>query len=82
MNAHLRQMRAEDIEDGLRLSRGAGWNQTETDWRWFLDWNAAGCRVAVCGETVVGTVATLRFEQRLGWVSMLPSQGRSSGSAI
>jgi ribosomal protein S18 acetylase RimI-like enzyme len=86
MTVELRQMRPADVGDGLRLSRGAGWNQAVSDWRWFLDWNAVGCRVAVRGEAVVGTVATLRFEKRFGWVSMLlvdpAERGRGIGSAL
>lgn len=79
-------MEVADIEAGLRLCRAAGWNQLECDWRWFLGWNPAGCRVAVCGGEVMGTVATLRFEERFGWISMLlvdPSmRGRGIGSAL
>jgi len=60
-----------DIDAGLRLCRASGWNQVEADWRCFLDQNPRGCRVAVCDGKVAGTVTTLRFEQRFGWISML-----------
>jgi predicted N-acetyltransferase YhbS len=67
----IRQMVPADIRAGLRLCRAAGWNQLEADWRWFLELNPGGCRVAVVEGKVVGTVTTLRFGQRFGWVSML-----------
>ena len=67
----LRPMALADIEAGLRLCRASGWNQTEADWRCFLSQSPEGCRVAECGGQVVGTVATLRFERRFSWVSMV-----------
>jgi ribosomal protein S18 acetylase RimI-like enzyme len=86
MTVQLRRMLPPDMEAGLRLCRAAGWNQLENDWRCFLDWNPLGCRVAVRGEVVVGTVTTLRFEKRFGWISMLlvdPSlRGCGIGSAL
>ena len=60
-----------DIEAGLRLCRASGWNQLEPDWRCFLENSPQGCRVAVCDDRVVGTVATLNYEGRFGWISML-----------
>jgi len=60
-----------DIEAGLRLCRASGWNQLEADWRCFLETGPRGCRVAVCEDRVVGTVATLNYEGRFGWISML-----------
>src|SRR6185503_16121075 len=60
-----------DIPAGLRLCRASGWNQTESDWRCFLDFNPQGCRVVEAEGRVVGTVTTLRFEARFGWISML-----------
>jgi ribosomal protein S18 acetylase RimI-like enzyme len=60
-----------DIPAGLRLCRASGWNQLEADWRCFLDLNPRGCRVAEHEGRVVGTVATLRFENRFAWISML-----------
>jgi ribosomal protein S18 acetylase RimI-like enzyme len=86
MTVQLREMDASDIEAGLRLCRTVGWNQLESDWRCFLDWNPLGCRVAVRDGVVVGTVATLRFEGRFGWISMVlvdPAvRGLGIGSAL
>jgi ribosomal protein S18 acetylase RimI-like enzyme len=71
-----RAMRETDIGAGLRLCRASGWNQLEADWRGFLESSPRSCRVAVCEEAVgedrvVGTVATLNYEGRFGWISML-----------
>ena len=41
----IRTMTVRDIPLGLRLARQAGWNQTEADWRRFLDLEPEGCFV-------------------------------------
>lgn len=66
-----RAMMDSDIEAGLRLCRASGWNQLEADWRCFLESRPQACRVAVCEDRVVGTVATLNYQDRFGWISML-----------
>src|ERR1035437_1402272 len=86
MTVEIRQMAPADVDAGLRLCRASGWNQLESDWRCFLDWNPRGCRAAVSDEVVVGTVATLRLEERFSWISMLlvdpAMRGRGIGSTL
>jgi GNAT superfamily N-acetyltransferase len=77
-----RPMIETDIEAGLRLCRASGWNQLEADWRGFLEWGPRGCRVAVCEDGVVGTVATLNYQERFGWISMLLVDPRWRGQGI
>jgi predicted N-acetyltransferase YhbS len=67
----IRPMTAADIPAGMRLRELAGWNQTERDWERFLKLAPSGCFVACVDGRVRGTVATLEFEKRLGWVSMV-----------
>src|ERR1035441_4118024 len=78
MTVEIRQMAPADVDAGLRLCRARGWNQLEAAWR--------GRLVAVSDEVVVGTVATLRFEERFSWISMLlvdpAMRGRGIGSAL
>ena len=64
-------MRAADIDAGLRLCRASGWNQTRRDWELFLRLSPQGCRVAVKEEKVVGTVATINYENRFSWIAMV-----------
>jgi GNAT superfamily N-acetyltransferase len=59
------------IPAGLRLCRAAGWNQLESDWRCFLEMSPDGCRVAESDGAVIGTVTTLRYEDKFSWVSMV-----------
>ena len=67
----IRPMTAADIPAGMRLRELAGWNQTEQDWQRFLKMAPSGCFVACVDGRVRGTVTTLDFEKRLGWVSMV-----------
>jgi len=71
ISMRLRVMTKKDIPGGLRLNTVAGWNQTEADWTRFLSGSPAGCFVMEDGEKVVGTAATLSYENRFAWISMV-----------
>jgi GNAT superfamily N-acetyltransferase len=79
-------MRPSDIGDGLRLCRACGWNQTARDWAQFLAMEPDGARVAECGGRVVGTVATIRYGTRFGWIGMVlvdpAARGRGIGTLL
>lgn len=66
----LRNMDAADIPVGLRLCRHAQWNQVARDWEMFLKMSPNGCRVAQL-DTVVGTVATVRYQDHFSWIAMV-----------
>src|SRR5438045_8650058 len=67
---NIRIMTAGDIPAGVRLKEIAGWNQTATDWKRFLDASPRGCFVAEVNSKVCGTVTTIVFENRFAWVGM------------
>ncbi|MBN2328514.1 MAG: GNAT family N-acetyltransferase [Candidatus Omnitrophica bacterium] len=67
----LRNMREADFPDCQRLREQTGWNQTLSDWRRFLSYDARGCFVATQGGRVVGTACTISYEDRFGWVAMV-----------
>lgn len=61
-----------DVPAGLALCRAAKWNQTVEDWELFLKLSPEGCRVAVDeGGQVMGTVTTVRYEDRFSWIGMV-----------
>lgn len=64
-------MLPEDIPDAMRLKTIAGWNQTENDWKFYLDTNPEGCFAAVINGRVVGTVTTINYENILSWIGMV-----------
>src|SRR5262249_51572163 len=71
IEAVLRAMTPADIPDGLRLSQLAGWNQTFADWKRFLELAPEGAFVACVDARVCGTVTTVRYGNRVGWVGMV-----------
>jgi GNAT superfamily N-acetyltransferase len=77
-----RTMQQSDIEAGLRLCRAARWNQTSRDWEMFLKLGPAGCRVAVKNEAVIGTVTTVRYEDRFSWIGMVLVDPAERGQGI
>jgi GNAT superfamily N-acetyltransferase len=82
---HLRPMTAADLPLGLRLSRQAGWNQLEEDWRRFVELQPDGGFVAEWDGTPAGTVRTLRFGA-VAWIAMMlveeSLRGRGIGRAL
>jgi GNAT superfamily N-acetyltransferase len=77
-----RTMQRPDIEAGLHLCRSARWNQTRRDWEMFLKLSPAGCRVAVKDEAVIGTVTTVRYEDRFSWIGMVLVDPEERGQGI
>jgi GNAT superfamily N-acetyltransferase len=63
-------MTREDVPLGMRLKDQAGWNQTEDDWRRFLDLEPGGCFMAIKEGRSVGTVAAFVFGS-IGWIAMV-----------
>lgn len=81
-----REMRPGDIPAGLRLCRASRWNQVGRDWEQFLLLEPHGAVVAAREERIVGTVATLRYGARFGWVAMVlvdpAERGRGLGTGL
>jgi GNAT superfamily N-acetyltransferase len=66
----IRPMVTGDIQLGLRLTRQAGWNQMESDWRRFMSMQPQGCFVAELDGTPVGTTTTCIFGP-VAWIAMV-----------
>lgn len=77
-----RAMCLSDIEAGLRLCRVSGWNQLRRDWELFLRLSPQGCRVALKDDQVVGTVATINYENHFSWVAMVLVDPAARGNGI
>ena len=60
----------EDIPGGLRLSRASGWNQSEDDWRVFVEFPGSGGFLAEREGRIIGTVAFLRYDS-FAWIAMM-----------
>jgi GNAT superfamily N-acetyltransferase len=83
---NLRTMTTADIPAGMRLKDLAGWNQTPADWRCFLQSSPRGCFAAEVDGEVVGTAATIVYEQRFAWIGMVlvdpEFRGRGIGTRL
>src|SRR5438876_12316402 len=75
-----------DIPAAMRLKDAAGWNQTETDWLRLLSFSPDGCFAAEVEGRIIGTVTTIRYEDRFAWIGMMlvdsEYRGRGIGTAL
>jgi GNAT superfamily N-acetyltransferase len=75
-----------DIPAGMRLKELAGWNQTSSDWKRFLEASPEGCFVAEVDGKVCGTVTTISYEDRFAWIGMVlvdpEYRGRGIGTRL
>lgn len=62
-------LRAEEIGDADALVKEAGWNQTEADWRIFLDFGTV--YVIRDKGKVIATAAALPYGGKFAWISMV-----------
>jgi predicted N-acetyltransferase YhbS len=67
----IRLLTEEHISAGMRLTRLAGWNQTESDWRRVLKHDPQGCFVACLDNRVVGTTTSTVYGTDLAWIGMV-----------
>jgi len=77
----IRLMTIDDLELGLRLTKQAGWNQTESDWLRFMNMEPAGCFVAVLNGASVGTTTTCVLGQA-AWIAMVLVDVNARGSGV
>jgi len=81
----IRRMTIDDLPLGLRLTRQAGWNQIEADWRRFLSMEPDGCFVAEMDGSPLGTTTTCVFDS-VAWIAMVlvekSVRGRGIGTGL
>jgi GNAT superfamily N-acetyltransferase len=74
-----------DVPLGMRLKEQAGWNQTEADWRRFLDLEPDGCFVGELDGVAAATLTTCIFGP-VAWIAMVlvdqPLRGRGLAKAL
>ena len=66
----IRPLTFEDLDEGLRLSTAAGWNQTLDDWRMLLRLAPAGAFAAVVDQFIVGTAIGIDYGA-FAWIAMM-----------
>jgi GNAT superfamily N-acetyltransferase len=77
-----RDMTDADLEDGVRLSRASGWNQTVEDWRLLLSLGPGLFRVAAEDGRVVASGGAVRYGDALAWICMILVDPAKRGHGI
>ena len=60
-----------DIASGMKLSSAEGWNQTENDWKLFIETHGNVCLVAEADNKVIGTTAAMNYSNKVAWIAMV-----------
>lgn len=67
----IRLLTAADVPFAAELNAIVGWNQTEKDWRGYLEFEPQGCFVAETEGQRAGTATTIAYGDRFGWIGMV-----------
>lgn len=67
----IRTMEPGDIAGGMRLSAAEGWNQSESDWKIFVEGAGNRSLVAEYNNEVIGTTGVIKYGQQLAWIGMV-----------
>jgi GNAT superfamily N-acetyltransferase len=75
-----------DLDDGLRLSTQAGWNQTSSDWKRVLELCPEGLLAGRLDGRLVATGSVAAIGSRIRWIGMIlvdeSVRGRGYGSQM
>ena len=78
----LRPMDLGDIGSAMRLSNAEGWNQTEKDWKLFIENPGNVCMVAECGNKIIGTTTAINYSNQVAWIGMVLVDKEYRGQGI
>ncbi|MFC3800260.1 GNAT family N-acetyltransferase [Cohnella sp. GCM10012308] len=67
----IRTLSGRDLSFAMKLKNIAGWNQTERDWQDYLFYDREGCFLAEYDGKEAGTLTTIRYGDRFGWIGMV-----------
>lgn len=67
----VRPLTTNDIDGAMKLSTAEGWNQSESDWRLFLENPGNVCLAAEQDEKVIGTTTSMIYSDHVAWISMV-----------
>ena len=67
----LRPMNSADIPLGMSLKKAANWNQTAADWELLIQAGNSGNFIAEWKRQAVGTITTLNYQGKFGWIGVL-----------
>jgi ribosomal protein S18 acetylase RimI-like enzyme len=68
---NVRLLRANDLIGAMELSRLAGWNQTQDDWKMMLRLDPLSCFAIEADDRIAATTTLLCYGNRLAWIGMV-----------
>ena len=78
----LRPMDLSDIGSAMKLSNAEGWNQTEKDWKLFVENAENVCMVAECDNKIIGTTTAINYSNQVAWIGMVLVDKEYRGQGI
>lgn len=78
----IRPMTADDLPMASALSVAEGWNQTGSDWKFFLSNPGNICFAACLGSNITGTAVATVHSSDLAWIGMVLVDRNMRGSGI
>ena len=67
----IRRLQAGDIPFANEVRALAHWNQSERDWRGYLEFEPEGCFLAEVDGRPAGTATTINYGNVVGWIGMV-----------
>jgi GNAT superfamily N-acetyltransferase len=67
----IRSMQLKDVEYAMKLSGAEGWNQTEKDWKLFIEGPQNICILAECNKKIIGTTTAINYSNQIAWIGMV-----------
>jgi ribosomal protein S18 acetylase RimI-like enzyme len=64
-------MQPGDVDSAIKLSTAEGWNQTEKDWKLFIETPGNVSLVAEADNKVIGTTTVMNYSNTVAWIAMV-----------
>src|ERR1700761_4295849 len=77
-----RPMELGDIGGAMNLSNAAGWNQTEQDWKIFIENPQNVCILAEHNKKIIGTTTVINYSNLVAWIGMVLVDKEHQGQGI
>ena len=78
----IRKASLNDLDALEEIKESVGWNQTITDWAFFLQFFPHYCLVAAAENQVVGTVTAVEYDEKIAWIGMMIVAEKYRGQGI
>ena len=78
----IRPMELSDILHAMKLSGAEGWNQTEKDWKLFIESPQNVCVLAERNKEIIGTTTAINYSDRIAWIGMVLVANEYRGQGV